>query len=188
MKHDVHIFCVVRVKCAGVEAESHDEAAKKAMERFHDLYELFETASFRRLPDGITDAEFGEEFSHFMVDEADDPDHERSTWHNAKGDTEPFVVEKPLSALEFRDRIGADGRVRFAIAVSLQQLHDCGDVDAFNELVDSRLYGDGVRGCLTDLVYRPLRVEEDSVVIEVDAATEELEIEGGDEQEEAESQ
>jgi hypothetical protein len=75
-----------------------------------------------------------------------------------------------------------------AIAVSLDELHNCGDVDAFNELVDSRLYGDGLRGCLTDLVYRPLRVEEDRVVIEVDAATEELEIEGGDEQEEVGSQ
>jgi len=184
MKHDVHIFALVRVKRAGIEAESHDDAVKKAMEQFHDLYDLFETRNIRRLPDGMTDVEFGEEFSHFMVDEADDPEHERSTWHNAKGDTEPFVVEKPLSAREFRDRVGADGRVRLAIAVSLDELHNCGDVDAFNELVDSRLYGDGVRGCLTDIGYRPLRVEEDRVVIEVDAATEELEIEGVDEQEE----
>ena len=85
MKHDVHLFCVVRVKCAGVEAESHDEAVKKAMEQFHDLYDLFETRNFRRMPEGITDVEFGEEFSHFLVDEAGAEDFSDSTWHDAKG-------------------------------------------------------------------------------------------------------
>jgi len=191
MKHDVHLFCVVRVKCTDIEAESHDAAAKKAMERFHDLYGLFDTANFRQLPEGMTDVEFGEEFSHSLVDEADlsrrsngqtgaeadDPEHERSSWHDAKGDAEPFVVEKPLSAREFRERIDADGHVRLALSVSLDDLLNCGDIDAFNELVDSRLYGDGVHGCLTDLVYRPLRVENDRVVIEINAATEELELE-----------
>jgi len=191
MKHDVHLFCLVRVKCGGIDAESHDAAAKKAMERFHDLYGLFETGNFRRMPDGMTDVEFGEEFSHSLVDEADlsrrsngqtgaeadDPEHGRSTWHDAKGETEPFVVEKPLSALEFRDLMDADGHVRLAIPVSLDELHGCGDIDAFNDLVDARLYGDGVHGCLTDLVYRPLRVEDGRVVIEVNAATEELELE-----------
>lgn len=188
MKHDVHVFVVVRVKCAGIEAESHDEAAKKAMERFHDLYGLFETANFRHLPEGVTDVEFGEEFSHFLVDREDDPEHEWSTWHNAQGDLEPFLVERPLSAEEFRNRIGSDGRVRLAIAVSLDDLHDCGDIDGFNDLVDSRLYGNGVRGCLTDLVYRPLRVENDRVLIEVSAATEELELKEMEEGEEARSQ
>lgn len=177
MKHDVHVFCLVRVKFAGVEAESHDAAAKKAMERFHDLYGLFETANFRQLPEGMTDVEFGEEFSHFLVDEAGAEDFSGSTWHDAKGDAEPFVAEKPLSATEFRDRIDADGHVRLALSVSLDELLNCGDIDAFNELVDSRLYGGGVHGCLTDLGYRPLRVENDRVVIEVNAATEELELE-----------
>ena len=177
MKHEVHLFCVVRVKCAGIEAESHDAAAKKAMERFHDLYGFFETGNFRHLPEGMTDVEFGEEFSHSLVDETDDLEHGRSTWHDAKGETEPFVVEKPLSAREFRDLMDADGHVRLAISVSLDELHGCGDIDAFNELVDARLYGDGVHGCLTDLVYRPLRVEDDRVVIEVNAATEDLQLE-----------
>jgi hypothetical protein len=177
MKHDVHLFCLVRVKCSGIEAESHDAAAKKAMERFHDLYGLFETANCRQLPEGMTDVEFGEEFSHALVDEADDREHERSTWHDAKGDAEPFVVEKPLSAREFRDLMDAEGHVRLAISVSLDELHGCADIDAFNELVDARLYGDGVHGCLTDLVYQPLRVEDGRVVIEVAAATEELELE-----------
>ena len=177
MTHDVHLFCLVRVKCAGIEAESHDAAAKKAMERFHDLYELFETANFRRLPEGMMEVEFGEEFSHFLVDDAGAEDFSGSTCHDAKGDAEPFVVEKPLSAREFRDRIHADGHVRLALAVPLVELHGCGDIDAFNELVDSRLYGDGVHGCLTDLVYRPLRVENDRVVVGINAATEELELE-----------
>ena len=117
------------------------------------------------------------------MDEADDPEHERSTWHDAKGTAEPFVVEKPLSALEFRDLIDAEGHVRLAISVSLDELHGCGDIDAFNDLVDARLYGDGVHGCLTDLVYRPLRVEDDRVVIEVNAATEELELEDAEKEE-----
>ena len=188
MTHDVHLFCLVRVKCAGIEAESHDAAAKKAMERFHDLYGLFETANFRQLPEGMTDVEFGEEFSHFLVDEAGAEDFSGSTWHDAKGDSEPFVVEKQLSAREFQDRIDADGHVRLAIAVSLDELHGCGDIDAFNELVDARLYGDGVHGCLTDLVYRPLRVENDRVVVEINAATEELDLEGAEEREEVQSQ
>ena len=188
MKHNVHIFALVRIKHTGIEAESHDEAARKVMERFHDLYELFETANFRRLPEGMTEVEFGEEFSHFLVDDAGAEDFSGSTWHDAKGDAEPFVVEKPLSAREFRDRILADGHVRLALAVSLDELHGCGDIDAVNELVDSRLYGDGVHGCLTDLVYRPLRVENDRVLIEVNAATEELDLDGAEEQEEAQSQ
>lgn len=87
------------------------------------------------------------------------------------------MVEKPLSAREFRDLMDAEGHVRLAIPVSLAELHGCGDIDAFNELVDARLYGDGVHGCLTDLVYRPLRVEDDRVVIEINAATEDLELE-----------
>jgi hypothetical protein len=85
MKHDVHIFAVVRVKCADIEAESHDDAVKKAMEQFHDLYDLFETRNLRQLPEGVTDVEFGEEFSHFLTDEAKDPEFTRSTWHDAMG-------------------------------------------------------------------------------------------------------
>jgi len=177
MKHDVHLFCLVRVKCGGIEADSHDEAARKAMERFHDLYGFFDTTNFQRLPEEITDTEFGEEFSHALVDEVDDPEHERSSWHDAKGDSAPFVVEKPLSAQEFRDLIDAGGHVRLAISVSLDELHGYGDIDAFNEQVDAKLYGDGVHGCLTELVYRALRVENDRVVIEINAATEELGLE-----------
>ena len=177
MKHDVHLFAVVRVKCSGIEAESHDAAVKKALEQFQELYGLFESRNFRRLPDGVTDVEFGEEFSHFLVDAAGAEEFSGSTWHDGDGNPEPFIVEAPLSARELRGRIGSDDRVQLAIAVSLQELRDCGGVDGLNELVDSRLYGDGVHGSLTDLVYRPLRVKDERVVIEVDADTDELDLE-----------
>ena len=92
---------------------------------------------------------------------------------------EPFIVEQPLSAAEFAKHIGADGRVRLAIPVSLDELYECRGIDGFNDLVDARLYGEGVHGCLTDLMYRPLRVLEDErVLIDVIARTEELELEG----------
>ena len=108
MKHNVHVFAVVRVKVEGIEAESHDDAVKKAMEQFHDLYDLFDTQNFRHLPEGVTDVEFGEEFSHFLVDEVDlsrrsngqtgaeaeDPEFERSTWHDAKGVELPGTGEE----------------------------------------------------------------------------------------------
>ena len=94
MKHDVHVFAVVRVKCAGIEAESHDESVKKAMEQFHDLYDLFDTQNFRHLPEGVTDVEFGEEFSHFLVDEEGDQEFARSTWHEGKGVELPGTGEE----------------------------------------------------------------------------------------------
>ena len=93
--------------------------------------------------------------------------------------TEPFVVHQPLTARLFRQHIGADGRVRLAILVSLDELYDCRGIDGFNDLADARINGAGVHGCLTDMSYRPLRVAPDErVLIEVDAATEDLELDG----------
>jgi len=175
MKHDVHMFAVVRVKCVGIKAESHDAAVQRAMDRFQELYSLFETRNFQSLPNGVTDVEFGEEFSHFLVD--DDTGAEEfsgSTWHDGDGNPESVIVEKPLSAQEFRSRIGPDGRVQLAIALSLKELRDCDQIDGLNELVDSRVYGTGVHGYLTDLVCRPSRVKDERVVIEMSAATNEL--------------
>jgi len=94
MKHNVHVFAVVRVKVDGIEAESHDDTVKKAMERFHDLYDLFDTQNFRHLPEGVTDVEFGEEFSHFLVDEEGDQEFARSTWHEGKGVELPGTGEE----------------------------------------------------------------------------------------------
>jgi hypothetical protein len=178
MNLDVHIFAVVRLKCAGIEAESHEAGVRKAKECFDDLYRLFDTDNIRTLPAGIADVEFAEEFSHFLVDDAGADNHDGSTWHDAEGKPEPFVVHEPLTAEQFRQQIAVDGRVRLAIPVSLEELHDCRGSDGLNDLVDAKLYGAGVRGCLTDMSYRPLRIESDErVLVEVEAATEELQLE-----------
>jgi hypothetical protein len=47
------------------------------MERFDDLYRVFSTENIRTLPDGIADIEFAEEFSHFLVDDTGDEEHEQ---------------------------------------------------------------------------------------------------------------
>ena len=88
------------------------------------------------------------------------------------------VISRPLSARQFRKRIQANGRVRLCIKVRLRDLIACDGIDAFNELVDERLYGEGVRGCLVDLCFRPVGVRRDCVIVEVNADTAELEIEG----------
>lgn len=84
MKHTVHVFAVVRVKCEGVEADNHENAVEKARDCFADLYNLFDTKNLKHIPDGITDVKFGEEFSYFLVDEDGDTEFERTTWHDIK--------------------------------------------------------------------------------------------------------
>jgi hypothetical protein len=103
---------------------------------------------------------------------------DESNQRAARDNSEPFIVTEPLSAQQFRQHIEADGRVRLAIPLSLDELYDCRGIDGFNDLVGTRLYGDGVHGCLTDMMYRPLRVMEDErVLIDIIARTEELELE-----------
>ena len=84
-QHHVHIFVIVRLKTGPVEAETHEGAIEKAKEVFDDLYGLFEPANIRRLPPDLGTIEFGEEFSHFLVDEAGDDEFEKSTWHGPDG-------------------------------------------------------------------------------------------------------
>jgi hypothetical protein len=71
MKHDVHIYAIVRVKVPGVEAPNPQEAITKA------LADTDLDATFTRCPG---DVEFADEVSHYLVDVADDPEHERSQW------------------------------------------------------------------------------------------------------------
>jgi hypothetical protein len=85
MIHDVHAFVTVRVKCGNIEADSHEAAVARAREFFDSLYALFESPNFKQIPDGISAIEFAEEISHFLVDEANDADFDRSTWHDALG-------------------------------------------------------------------------------------------------------
>ncbi len=86
------------------------------------------------------------------------------------------IVRRPLSAKEFRELIGDDNRVHLVVPLSLDELL-AGAVghDSLNELVDERLYGDGVSGCLVDIEYRPLWVENGLIHVEVSASAEELE-------------
>lgn len=108
MKHNVHIFAVVRVKRAGIEADNHDKAVQKAVEQFHDLYDLFDTRNIRRLPDGVIDVEFGEEFSHFLVDEEGDREFAHSTWHEGKGVELPGTgKEESRSVIRLAGRLAA---------------------------------------------------------------------------------
>lgn len=91
-------------------------------------------------------------------------------------DEKATTVTRPLSAKEFRKHIGKDGRVRLCVEVDLYDIINCSDMGAFNELVDERLYGDGVHGVLTDLHYRPVSVDGDNITISVEADTSELEL------------
>ena len=84
-KCNVHLFAVVRLKREGIRARSHEEAVQKAQALFDQLYDTFDGRNLRRLPSQVTAVEFGEEFSHFLVDETNDPGFERSTWHDAHG-------------------------------------------------------------------------------------------------------
>jgi len=94
MKHVVHLFVIVRLNQEGIEAESHEQAVHVAQGLFDDLYCTFQRNNVRYLPEGVTDIEFGEEFSHFLVDEENDPEHEKSTWHDAYGNVTQFDEEK----------------------------------------------------------------------------------------------
>jgi hypothetical protein len=49
------------------------------------LYQTFSNANLRCLPEGVSDVEFAEEYSHFLVDEHGDQEFTRSTWHDAEG-------------------------------------------------------------------------------------------------------
>jgi len=68
MKYDVHIYPIVRIVVKGVEAESQEEAIKKA-EAETDLHALLDRPSM----------EYAEDIDSFHVDEEDDPLYERST-------------------------------------------------------------------------------------------------------------
>ncbi|MBZ5499059.1 MAG: hypothetical protein LAP85_21890 [Acidobacteriia bacterium] len=77
MRYNVHIFAVVRVKVPDVEAVSHQDAIKKAVEST-DLNEVFDRVS--PVP-GVEHTEYGEEISHYLVDEVGDEECRRSTFY-----------------------------------------------------------------------------------------------------------
>ncbi len=83
MIYDVHIFAEVRVKVTGTEADSQTEAINKTQELV-DLYQLFDKES--PLPH-VAHTEWNEEFVGFLVDQADDPEHEKSNFYKPDGVT-----------------------------------------------------------------------------------------------------
>ncbi len=82
MKYDVHIFAVVRVKVAGIDAGGQTEAIVKAEDSV-DLYRLFEN----RGAFGVETTEFADEISLYLVDEVGDSTYERSCYYAADGRT-----------------------------------------------------------------------------------------------------
>jgi hypothetical protein len=79
--HTVHAFAVVRVRMPDIMARSHAEAIADAEERL-DYASLFN--------DERAGTEWAEEVSHYMVDEADNPEHSRSCFYAPDGHT-PLV-------------------------------------------------------------------------------------------------
>lgn len=112
-KHNVHLYCVVRVKVLDVEAAKHDDACAIAdcgvSGELHKFLNR-EGPWVVRNPDGteftIADAEFAEEVVSYLVDEVGDEDFVNSTHHkpwtcsclNCQEQTD-FPIERPDSAL-----------------------------------------------------------------------------------------
>jgi hypothetical protein len=79
--HTVHAFAVVRVRVPDIMARSHAEAIADAEERL-DYAGLFN--------DDRAGTEWAEEVSHYLVDEAHDPEHACSCFYAPDGRT-PLV-------------------------------------------------------------------------------------------------
>jgi DNA-directed RNA polymerase subunit RPC12/RpoP len=107
MTYDVHIFAEVRVKIPSIEADSQTEAIRKA-EELADLYQLFDKESPAA---HASHTAWNEEIHGFLVDQADDPEHEQSNFYKpdgvtiendfykttVEGETGPTVVLTPVS-------------------------------------------------------------------------------------------
>ena len=77
-KYHVHLYPIVRVLVRDVEAESQEEAIKKA-ERMVDLHQLFRHRALP--PASVASVEYADGMDGFLVDEDGDNEHERSTWY-----------------------------------------------------------------------------------------------------------
>ena len=65
MKHNVHVYCTVRIKMLDVEADSQAEAARKGADAAFELgHDLFDRDLDR---DGIDHVEFAEEVTGAFV-------------------------------------------------------------------------------------------------------------------------
>ncbi|KKM00327.1 hypothetical protein LCGC14_1805530 [marine sediment metagenome] len=73
MKYTVHIYPIVRVTFSDVEANSQEEAMKKA-EDGADFHETFDRLA--------VNVEYAEDIDCFHVDEENDPEYARSVWYD----------------------------------------------------------------------------------------------------------
>ena len=75
--YHVHAFALVRVRIPNIQAKNQKQAIRKATDQL-DWYRLFEIAP---KDPTASDIEFGEEFSHFLVDEDGDTEFKQSKWY-----------------------------------------------------------------------------------------------------------
>lgn len=73
-KHFVHVYAVVRVKVE-IDAENHQTAMSAADER---LFSNGFAVSLNPRGNGVIEADYAEEVVGYLVDEAEDPDYERT--------------------------------------------------------------------------------------------------------------
>jgi len=103
---DVHVYPVARVKITGIEAYSHEAAIKQAEQTdFHELLRNEPKA-------GSSDIEYAEEIAGFLVDEPDDPEHERSVIYD--------VFEGRLIPHKFVAKL-----LRRLLAMCVEQMNCC---------------------------------------------------------------
>jgi len=75
VKYTVHIFPIVRVKIPDIEADSHEEAMKKA-EAGVDFNSLLNNSG------GDYVVEYADDLDAFHVDEENDPEYQNSVWYD----------------------------------------------------------------------------------------------------------
>jgi len=73
VRYNVHIFAVVRVSVPGIEADSQEDACRKAVEDT-DLYEAVKWA----------DTEYAEDITEYLVDVEGDTEYQHSRWYKDK--------------------------------------------------------------------------------------------------------
>src|SRR5271169_1509905 len=80
-KHDVHLYAVLRFTLRGVEAESMEEACKRAEQVINN--NAIKTAM---RGDSEYETDFAEEIIEALVDLSGDESHSESTWLEPEGD------------------------------------------------------------------------------------------------------
>jgi hypothetical protein len=78
-KYHVHVYPIVRVEVRDVEADSQEEACRKAEQIFNGLFN--NDARMGRIRP-VTCVEYADDLDGFLVDEDGDTEHERSTWYD----------------------------------------------------------------------------------------------------------